>query len=129
MLQGVPAVSHEEPRLLAACAQRSEERRVGKEGRFEWCTHQAEDGIRDIGVTGVQTCALPISVQSAQGFRPTYSLRIPNQPTRLTFTKPELVIAARIVSEVTRCSRVSQQYRTRSRASLPPVPRDRKSVV
>ena len=22
---------------------------------------QAEDGIRDIGVTGVQTCALPIS--------------------------------------------------------------------
>src|SRR3712207_7951816 len=25
---------------------------------------QAEDGIRDIGVTGVQTCALPISVLS-----------------------------------------------------------------
>src|SRR3712207_8624546 len=24
---------------------------------------QAEDGIRDIGVTGVQTCALPISQQ------------------------------------------------------------------
>src|SRR3712207_7960568 len=24
---------------------------------------QAEDGIRDIGVTGVQTCALPIYVQ------------------------------------------------------------------
>src|SRR3712207_4364014 len=24
---------------------------------------QAEDGIRDIGVTGVQTCALPISVK------------------------------------------------------------------
>ena len=24
---------------------------------------QAEDGIRDIGVTGVQTCALPISIQ------------------------------------------------------------------
>src|SRR3712207_8061197 len=28
---------------------------------------QAEDGIRDIGVTGVQTCALPIS--GAQGAR------------------------------------------------------------
>src|SRR3712207_1842003 len=27
---------------------------------------QAEDGIRDIGVTGVQTCALPISVRSGQ---------------------------------------------------------------
>src|SRR5947209_9632430 len=26
---------------------------------------QAEDGIRDIGVTGVQTCALPISVPTA----------------------------------------------------------------
>ena len=25
---------------------------------------QAEDGIRDIGVTGVQTCALPISIFS-----------------------------------------------------------------
>src|SRR3712207_8645156 len=26
---------------------------------------QAEDGIRDIGVTGVQTCALPISVHAS----------------------------------------------------------------
>src|SRR5438445_1218016 len=26
---------------------------------------QAEDGIRDIGVTGVQTCALPISIEAA----------------------------------------------------------------
>src|SRR3712207_9499028 len=28
---------------------------------------QAEDGIRDIGVTGVQTCALPISVVAVDG--------------------------------------------------------------
>src|SRR3712207_9090709 len=28
---------------------------------------QAEDGIRDIGVTGVQTCALPISGNSPSG--------------------------------------------------------------
>src|SRR3712207_6745897 len=28
---------------------------------------QAEDGIRDIGVTGVQTCALPISAQRVAG--------------------------------------------------------------
>src|SRR3712207_7303312 len=28
---------------------------------------QAEDGIRDIGVTGVQTCALPISVDHDVG--------------------------------------------------------------
>src|SRR5207247_5150055 len=30
---------------------------------------QAEDGIRDPLVTGVQTCALPISVVSLSGFR------------------------------------------------------------
>src|SRR3712207_7670140 len=29
---------------------------------------QAEDGIRDIGVTGVQTCALPILGQSVGSF-------------------------------------------------------------
>src|SRR5688572_23280339 len=39
---------------------RSEERRVGKECRFRWSGYQAEDGIRDLTVTGVQTCALPI---------------------------------------------------------------------
>src|SRR3712207_7866342 len=30
---------------------------------------QAEDGIRDIGVTGVQTCALPISGVDIDGVR------------------------------------------------------------
>src|SRR5258707_5727661 len=29
---------------------------------------QAEDGIRDIGVTGVQTCALPISSTAAMSW-------------------------------------------------------------
>src|SRR5437867_2005736 len=42
------------------CATRSEERRVGKEGRTGRARDQAEDGIRDRTVTGVQTCALPI---------------------------------------------------------------------
>src|SRR2546430_16490593 len=31
---------------------------------------QAEDGIRDLTVTGVQTCALPISEQDESGHRP-----------------------------------------------------------
>src|SRR3712207_8925125 len=31
---------------------------------------QAEDGIRDIGVTGVQTCALPISSRYPEATRP-----------------------------------------------------------
>src|SRR3712207_7649796 len=30
---------------------------------------QAEDGIRDIGVTGVQTCALPIFISSGVSIR------------------------------------------------------------
>src|SRR5688572_473967 len=45
-------------------AARSEERRVGKECRSRWVPDQAEDGIRDLTVTGVQTCALPISAAS-----------------------------------------------------------------
>src|SRR5688572_21577363 len=44
---------------------RSEERRVGKEGKCVWGPVQAEDGIRDLTVTGVQTCALPISSTGA----------------------------------------------------------------
>src|ERR687890_1004825 len=32
-----------------------------RESVERWLFFQAEDGIRDIGVTGVQTCALPIS--------------------------------------------------------------------
>src|SRR5256886_6686642 len=41
---------------------------------------QAEDGIRDLTVTGVQTCALPIC--SAAGLRKSYSLRIMRRPPR-----------------------------------------------
>src|SRR2546430_1454062 len=78
---------------------RSEERRVGKEGRSrgapehlkkktkENSNHaiagevvsfffQAEDGIRDLTVTGVQTCALPISSRwSPTPARPRWSAR------------------------------------------------------
>src|SRR5437868_6145276 len=65
---------------ITAALWRSEERRVGKECRSRWSRYhpkkknmkidgerwlfvfffQAEDGIRDRNVTGVQTCALPI---------------------------------------------------------------------
>src|SRR5258707_8388153 len=39
-------------------------------GRFYFCFFfQAEDGIRDIGVTGVQTCALPISTAATGRLR------------------------------------------------------------
>src|SRR5205085_7565199 len=39
----------------------------GSEGRLLCFFFQAEDGIRDLTVTGVQTCALPISAAAAQG--------------------------------------------------------------
>src|SRR3712207_5976941 len=41
---------------------------------------QAEDGIRDIGVTGVQTCALPISKQELleKGLRATLKTNLEN---------------------------------------------------
>src|SRR2546429_6600471 len=38
---------------------------------------QAEDGIRDVAVTGVQTCALPISFTMVK--------TLPREPSRLTF--------------------------------------------
>src|SRR3712207_7709280 len=40
---------------------------------------QAEDGIRDIGVTGVQTCALPIS--TSRGSRVAATVGNANTPT------------------------------------------------
>src|SRR5256885_12593875 len=40
---------------------------------------QAEDGIRDYKVTGVQTCALPISARSASAAR---ALPLPSSGTR-----------------------------------------------
>src|SRR5256886_11433220 len=36
-------------------------KRVAREGTWYLFFFQAEDGIRDLTVTGVQTCALPIS--------------------------------------------------------------------
>src|SRR6185295_19555677 len=51
---------------------------------------QAEDGIRDIGVTGVQTCALPISIVGAP-----YPGLGPNRDG----TSPDLVFARRRVRD------------------------------
>src|SRR3712207_8132552 len=76
---------------------------------------QAEDGIRDIGVTGVQTCALPISIVAAVAAAQEAVLRDDPQALR------------HILDEV------AAVLRTVSRRSLPlidPRPlRDRKSVV
>src|SRR3712207_8945833 len=42
---------------------------------------QAEDGIRDIGVTGVQTCALPISRRCSPGWSAARRARTLASPT------------------------------------------------
>ena len=44
---------------------------------------QAEDGIRDIGVTGVQTCALPISVSTPDIKSAIAELEVPFPPDQV----------------------------------------------
>ena len=51
---------------------------------------QAEDGIRDIGVTGVQTCALPILQTN---FIILKSLRLKESGTKLALFKEEKIFA------------------------------------
>src|SRR3712207_7011331 len=54
---------------------------------------QAEDGIRDIGVTGVQTCALPISVPGPSGAAEVRSLPGEEQQLRGDSAALELDVA------------------------------------
>src|SRR3712207_3166789 len=79
---------------------------------------QAEDGIRDIGVTGVQTCALPIFVGPALG-RPHHSQGADPGPLRPAsfeqlryLLEPELVeppgLAAVVVPAVGEHEQVGQ---------------------
>src|SRR3712207_6980031 len=49
------------------------------------CFFQAEDGIRDIGVTGVQTCALPILREALKVLESQNVLRSSTGPTGGTF--------------------------------------------
>src|SRR5262249_57980448 len=44
-------------------------------GDRDFCFFQAEDGIRDWSVTGVQTCALPISTPSSSASTAFLTLR------------------------------------------------------
>src|SRR3712207_8836120 len=63
---------------------------------------QAEDGIRDIGVTGVQTCALPIS-SGIGDFRYILKWNEYNSPLRRTVTIEEVgETAAYLVSDMSR---------------------------
>src|SRR5690606_40352747 len=75
---------------------------------------QAEDGIRDFHVTGVQTCALPISILNA----PT-----DDQPLLVARAEEEAWSVARLEREVSERSRVN-----RSRGGRPRSPEYVKSI-
>src|SRR5205823_11078578 len=62
---------------------------------------QAEDGIRDKLVTGVQTCALPISVHEVIGTVQTLALKMISQDRKLTvlFETCDAAVAVFVDSE------------------------------
>src|SRR3712207_838801 len=73
----------------------------GKLISFEFFFFQAEDGIRYIGVTGVQTCALPISMLVPQvvGFRLTGQLQEGATATDLVLTVTEILRRTGVVGK------------------------------
>src|SRR5256884_6177344 len=80
---------------------------------------QAEDGIRDVAVTGVQTCALPIYLpHGASGS----SLMRLATPAKARPAKTELIILFRVSGQLFAISSASVQ-------EVRSADRDRKSVV
>src|SRR2546430_3426437 len=79
---------------------------------------QAEDGIRDLTVTGVQTCALPISAGATRAERP--SLRVGSKSFTESYILAEIV--AQIIDE-------TGEARAERRLGLGGTGLDRKSVV
>src|SRR5256885_5017969 len=90
----------------------------GLEARFVFF-FQAEDGIRDYKVTGVQTCALPICACAGGGHRKRLQARV---ICRLAHVAVGITSACRISVPVV-CG-----ARFRACATVQP-PKDRKSVV
>src|SRR3989449_9815569 len=66
---------------------------------------QAEDGIRDVAVTGVQTCALPISFESLLQVQPDLSLKMESELEEV------LRMAELIESELDEASGISELER------------------
>src|SRR2546430_7969795 len=92
-------------------------------GVYRWCSFfffQAEDGIRDLTVTGVQTCALPIS--RSRALRSTNNRRYPTS-NHLTARG-----GADYKLELT-WPRLTWPEHDHPRLKPKPAPPDRKSVV
>src|SRR2546426_2764188 len=80
---------------------------------------QAEDGIRDYKVTGVQTCALPISLASGAGV-PVAMSRATMAPSRSRATSlywVTLAIRSPRWIAVNRCTRVAEMARSEEHTS------------
>src|SRR5947209_19767360 len=73
---------------------------------------QAEDGIRDIGVTGVQTCALPISRRSPPSSRRWQRCRRRSAPFKSSDPSETTIRAIKRSEE----RRVGKECRTRRAA-------------
>src|SRR2546426_9924210 len=76
---------------------------------------QAEDGIRDYKVTGVQTCALPISIRSIREHAIRHALTLGKQSRRIANLLSELVNNDRKSASGTACNRCSQFERAQPR--------------
>src|SRR2546422_668045 len=97
--------------------------RLGKEGDFVWVVgerllcflffFQAEDGIRDVAVTGVQTCALPISPAPAPGLDPGRLRRLQLAGIASGFTAGAWLGAAEAPTKRSEERRVGKECRSR----------------
>src|SRR2546430_12497472 len=85
---------------------------------------QAEDGIRDLTVTGVQTCALPISADSPA----TWTRAASSSKTAPSCTaRSRLLAQSRVQAQPLKLSFLRQ--RRPNKQVLQPLRKDRKSVV
>src|SRR3712207_8809407 len=69
---------------------------------------QAEDGIRDIGVTGVQTCALPISADAAEILAPLLGMDAGELGAQLVGDKRYVAIRRGVLPDVWRAIRAER---------------------
>src|SRR2546430_15622189 len=81
---------------------------------------QAEDGIRDLTVTGVQTCALPICAGSVSGAA--FASRLPNGNTLITDSNNNRII------EVDPTDNIVWQYATNLQRGSNPAPLPTRAV-
>src|SRR3712207_4849258 len=70
-----------------------------EEGAWCFVFFQAEDGIRDIGVTGVQTCALPIS-RAVTGARRRSASAPADRTSRTTAARPRTTRAVGVTARI-----------------------------